>query len=58
MLLGFVLTVIGVALGMVLATLVLCALMLNKKVLGWYMGYVNRITNDYIEMAFDKKEAQ
>ena len=58
MLAGFVLTIIGVALGIMLAAFVLCALMLNEKVLGWYMNYSRKITDKIISEMFIDKEKE
>lgn len=49
MLLGFVLTIVGVALGIVLGTVLLMVAMLNEKVMKWYINYAKKLTGKMIE---------
>lgn len=49
MLLGFVLTVIGVALGIILGVILIMIAMLNKKIMQWYLNYAKKVTSKLFE---------
>lgn len=55
MLEGFVLTVLGVALGIILAVVGLIAIMFNEKVLKWYTKKSKKMTAIMIEDMFKEE---
>lgn len=55
MLEGFVLTVLGVALGFMLAFVGLTAIMFNEKVLKWYVKKSKKMTEIMLEDMFKEE---
>lgn len=56
MLSGFILTVVGVAMGLLLYTVLVLALMLNPKVMKMYMKYMMKMMESMTNMSFEEEK--
>ena len=52
----FIIMALSFTVAIMLASVLSVAIMLNSKVLGWYMKKVNKITNQIINDSFDSDE--
>ena len=52
----FIIMALSFTVAIMLASVLSVAIMLNSKVLGWYMKKVNKITNKIINESFDSNE--
>lgn len=52
----FIIMALSFTVAIMLASVLSVAIMLNSKVLGWYMKKVNKITNQIINESFDSDE--
>ncbi len=52
----FIIMTLSFTVAIMLASVLSVAIMLNSKVLGWYMKKVNKITNKIINESFDSDE--
>lgn len=47
--LNFILMTVSIAIAILLASVVACIVMLNPKVLKWYLRYVQKVTENIID---------